>query len=103
MTLRMSRVSCVREVPTWPCFITKDLGTLSRDDVEDCVPFKWVRFLRLRAMDQSTGPERRVLKYSVIQSPDYLIYLQRRKKKEKRQVLATLERRHRHGNQSGMG
>jgi hypothetical protein len=68
-------------VPTLPCFITKDLGTLSRDDVEDCVPFKWVRFLRLRAMDQSTGPERRVLKYSVIQSPDYLIYLQRRKKK----------------------
>jgi hypothetical protein len=26
MTLRMSRVSWVREVPTWPCFMTKDLG-----------------------------------------------------------------------------
>ena len=51
MTLRMSRVSWVREVPTWPCFMTKDLGTLSREDVEDCGPFKWVRFLRLRAID----------------------------------------------------
>ena len=50
MTLRMSRVSWVREVPTWPCFMTKDLGTLSRDDVEDLGPFKWVRFLRLRAI-----------------------------------------------------
>ena len=50
MTLRMSRVSCDREEPTGPCFMTKDLGMSSWVDVEDCIPFKWVRFLRLRVI-----------------------------------------------------
>ena len=40
MTLRMSRVSWVREVPMWPCFMTKDLGTLAVDDSWDRFPFK---------------------------------------------------------------
>jgi len=40
ITLRMSRVSWVREVPTWPCLITKDFGVLSEDDAEGCVPFR---------------------------------------------------------------
>lgn len=29
ITLRISRTSCVRDEPTWPCFIMKDLGTPS--------------------------------------------------------------------------
>jgi hypothetical protein len=40
ITLRTSRVNWVREVPIWPCLITKDLGTLSEEDAEGCVPFK---------------------------------------------------------------
>jgi hypothetical protein len=36
--------------------MTKDLGTSAWVDVEDCVPFKWVRFLRLRAIiDRQVG------------------------------------------------
>jgi hypothetical protein len=40
ITLRTSRVSWVREGPTWPCFMTKDLGRLSEEVAEDCTPFK---------------------------------------------------------------
>jgi len=89
MTLRMSRVSWVREVPTWPCFMTKDLGTLSRDDVEDCGPFKWVRFLRLRAIDDNDDEVRAgTLKYTWINQtqPELFhdIYTERKQKKIKK-------------------
>jgi len=79
--------------------MTKDLGRSSWVDVEDWIPFKWVRFLRLRAIDrqassrviQSSRAESafRWLKYTGINLEnkamlDYSRYLQRKKTKTKR-------------------
>ena len=48
MTFRISRTSCVRDDPTWPCLIMNDLGIPSKWASRAFAPLRWVLvFLRL--------------------------------------------------------
>jgi len=48
MTLRISRTSCVRDDPTWPCLMMNDLGIPSERASRAFAPLRWVLvFLRL--------------------------------------------------------
>lgn len=49
ITFRTSRTSWVRDEPTWPCLMMKDLGEPSPGVVVE-LSFRWVLFLRLRAI-----------------------------------------------------
>ena len=48
MTFRISRTSCVRDDPTWPCLMMNDLGVPSERASRAFAPLRWVLvFLRL--------------------------------------------------------
>jgi hypothetical protein len=60
MSRRMSRTSWVSELPTWPCRITNDLGTVGSTVAapDDAVPpLRCVLFLRRLAMARGDEDE----------------------------------------------
>ena len=63
MTLRMSRTSCAREAPTWPCLMMKDFGAAPEPAEGGAAPgpLRCVRFLRRFAMKICVTRSQRLL------------------------------------------